>query len=68
MKVRIHYTVDVDAGVRRAIVHYYGDNSRRLATRKEVQDWFETYGYTMDDDLSDAHSVCCIGETPKDQP
>jgi hypothetical protein len=61
MKVRISYVVDVDAGTRRAIVHYYGDDSRRLATRKEVQQWFETYGHSMDDDLSHEHGACCMG-------
>lgn len=64
MKVRISYVVEVDTGTRRAMAHYYGD--RRLATWKEVQQWFEMYGHTMNDTLSDEHGVCCMGVAPKE--
>jgi len=61
MKIRISFTVNVGADFRRAIVHYYGDDSRRLATRKEVQDWFKNFGNTMGDTLADEHGACCMG-------
>jgi hypothetical protein len=72
MKVRISYVVDVDAGMRRAILHYYGwpDSGsrpqRRLATRKDVQNWFRDYGDSMNNDLADEHGACCMGVAPKE--
>jgi hypothetical protein len=73
MKVRISYVVDVDAGTRRAILHYYGwpDSGlyprRRYATRKDIQEWFERFGHSMDDDLSHEHGACCMGVAPKEE-
>lgn len=49
MKVRIAYTVEVPDSYRRAINVHYG--LAGLATRKEVQSWFITFGESMDDDI-----------------
>jgi hypothetical protein len=59
VKVRVAYTVGVDDSYRRAIVHYGGDESRRLATREEVRSWFRMHGETMDDVLRSEHGACC---------
>jgi len=55
----VSYTVDVDEATRRAIVHYYGDDNPRLATRDEVRRWYVLHGETLDDDLRSEHGVCC---------
>lgn len=49
MKVRISYTEDVDDDFRRAIRIHYGGTG--LATRLEVQRWFESYGSSENDNL-----------------
>lgn len=49
MRVRVSYTVTVDARLRRAIRRYHGEQG--LATRAEVKSWYEMWGGTMDDDL-----------------
>ena len=49
MKVRISYTVEVDTRARRAIRHHYGEPG--LATRHEVQRWYQQMGLQGDDDL-----------------
>lgn len=59
MKVRISYTVNVDVGYRRAVVHYYSNDEPRLATRAEIQRWHEMHGVSMDDVLRDEHGACC---------
>jgi len=50
MKVRIAWTEDVSDDTRRAIRLHYGQPG--LATREEVQQWFRSYGGSMNDDLS----------------
>jgi hypothetical protein len=54
MKVRVCYTVHVTDEYRRAICRFYGEN--RKATRKEVVQWFWTYGQGVDDDLMTDYS------------
>ena len=49
MRVRITYTVDVETDFRRAIRNWHGEKG--LATRREIQEWFELYGASMNDDL-----------------
>ena len=49
MRVRIAYTVEVDADARRAIRLHYGQPG--LATRGEVRDWYRVHGSSGDDDL-----------------
>jgi len=49
MKVKISYTVDVDDDIRRAINDWYGREG--LASREEVQRWYEANGHSMDMDL-----------------
>jgi hypothetical protein len=48
MKVRVTYTVEVSDELRRAIRAYYGQEG--LATRQEVQEWYEHYGDSNNDD------------------
>jgi hypothetical protein len=62
MKIRVRYTVEVDDGYRAAVRHYYGQTG--LATRQELQQWFQEYGDTQDDDLSYDHEACCWGQAP----
>lgn len=50
MKVRVSYTVEVDDKFRRAIREYYGQDG--LASRKDIQAWYEEWGNTMNDELS----------------
>ena len=47
MKTRVTYTVNVTDDQRRAIAAYNDDDpeTRRLAPRAEVQDFFEALGY-----------------------
>lgn len=52
MRVKIEYTVEVDNDFRREINIYYGKDG--LATRQEVQDWFRSFGDSMNDDLGAA--------------
>ena len=50
MKVRIAYTVEVNSFFRRAINYHYGKPG--LASRKEVQRWFEQYGESESDNAT----------------
>jgi hypothetical protein len=50
MRVRVSYVVEVDDMIRREINAYYGKPG--LASRAEVQAWYEARGLQMDDDLS----------------
>lgn len=50
MKVLVEYVVNVDDQFRRAIRRYYGKTG--LATRAEVQEWFKSYGESMNTDLA----------------
>lgn len=52
MRVRVAYTLDIDDDVRRAINLHYGRPG--LATREEVQRWYETQGTSSHDDLMSA--------------
>lgn len=54
MKIRISYVVDVNDDIRRSINEWYGRDG--LATRAEVQRWYEANGSSMDDDLRDMAS------------
>lgn len=49
MHVRVSYTVDVPRWMRRAINEHYGRPG--LATRAEVQAWYQSFGSSMDMDL-----------------
>lgn len=49
MKVRICYTVDVNDDVRLGIRAHTGEPGK--ASRGEIQDFYRSYGATMDDDL-----------------
>jgi hypothetical protein len=49
MKVRVSYLVQVDNDIRRQINAFYGRPG--LASRAQVQAWYEAKGRTMDDDL-----------------
>jgi len=49
MKIRINYTVNVDDYFRNALSNYYGEKS--LATRKDIQHWYEENGKSADADL-----------------
>lgn len=51
MKVRVAYTVDIDDDIRRAINAWYGRPG--LASRKEIQRWYEANGESMDADLAE---------------
>jgi len=50
MRVRVSYTVEVDDDTRRQINAFYGRLG--LASRAQVQAWYEAKGRTMDDDLN----------------
>lgn len=67
MKVKVSYTVDVDRGFRRALVHHQaGGQAPRLATPQEVRDWCVLYGMTMDDHLRAEHGECCWHDEPQE--
>lgn len=51
MRIRVSYVVEVDEWWRRAIRAYYGQEG--LATRDEVKSWCETFGDTMNGELSE---------------
>lgn len=51
MKVKICYTVEVDEIDRRRMRAYYGKSG--LATRKDIQSWFRTFGESMKDDINE---------------
>jgi hypothetical protein len=51
MKVKVAYTVDADDSLRRAINAWYGRPG--MATREQVQSWYEANGHSMDHDLAD---------------
>ena len=55
MKVRVTFTVEVSDDIRREINAWYGKPG--LASRKEVQRWYEAYGTSADNDLSHAAST-----------
>lgn len=48
--MRVTYTVEIDDAIRREINRHYGKPG--LASRAEVQDWYRSYGRSLDDDLS----------------
>lgn len=50
VKVKVEYTVEVDDDIRRQINIFYGRAG--LASRDEVKRWYEAYGHSLDDDLS----------------
>lgn len=52
MRVRISYTIEIDDDRRRSINEHYGRPG--LATRNEVQDWYENNGSSKDLDLDRA--------------
>lgn len=69
MKCRISYTVELDDGFLRAIVHYYGGGdavSGRKATRTEIISWFRMHGDGLEADLYLEHRECCWGEPERD--
>jgi hypothetical protein len=81
LTIRLSFTVSVDETMRRAIAHHFAPlgfpHDRRLATEREVAEWFQRYGtrgyYIRKDgpgyenDLAYAHAACC-GEEIKTYP
>ena len=65
MKVFVAYTVEVDDDFRRAINMHYGKPG--LAGREEVKRWFESFGHSMNDDLSMSLTDHDEQETDDDQ-
>lgn len=51
MKLRVSYTAEVSDDYRRALVLEREGHIDRLATRKELKEWFWLHGQTMDDDI-----------------
>lgn len=49
MRVRISYTIEIDDDARRAINLHYGRDG--IASRDEVQNWYRSFGESMDDDF-----------------
>ena len=49
MKVKVCYTIEVDDYMRRKINEIFGRDG--LATREQVQSWFEQNGRGSEDDL-----------------
>jgi hypothetical protein len=60
MKVRIAFTVEVDKKFRRALNAYYGKEG--LATRKDVQQWYEQNASSVDADMVNQYDEECERE------